>query len=40
MIIPNARETLRAWKDRPTLWDHARMPSLPAVEQAKNYIDR
>jgi hypothetical protein len=40
VIIPRTRENLLAWKDRTDLWDHARMPSLPAVEQAKKYISR
>lgn len=40
VIIPRTREHLLAWKDRQQLWDHARMPSLPAVEQAKKYISR
>jgi hypothetical protein len=40
VIIPQAREDLRALKDRRELWDHAAMPSKPAVERAKNYINR
>jgi hypothetical protein len=40
VIIPETREDLLALKDRPQLWDHARMPSLPAIEQAKTFINR
>jgi hypothetical protein len=38
VIIPGTRDDLLAWKERPTVWDHAAVAKVPAVERAQNYL--